>query len=128
MAVFLMLFIFIAIVCFAAVVVIAFTRSLTIAITNRPVYDDLRRMGAPAAYLNRSPASQVPPVLLAPTVAGTSLIFAFYTMILYFNDNRFTLSEVLGLRNCLALAVLISLGLYGVYRLTRRSAAKILGL
>lgn len=128
MAVFLMLFIFIAIVCFAAVMVIAFTRSLTIAITNRPVYDDLRRLGAPAVYLNRSAASQVRRVFLVPTVAGTALIFAFYTMILYFNDNRFTRSEVMGLRNCLALAVLISLGLYGIYRLTRRSAAKVLGL
>ena len=43
-AVFLMLFVFIAIVCFAAVVVIAFTRSMTIALTNRQVYDDLRHL------------------------------------------------------------------------------------
>ena len=45
MAVFLMLFIFIAIVCFAAVIVISFTRCMTIGMTNARVYDDLRHLG-----------------------------------------------------------------------------------
>ena len=54
MAVFLVLFIFIALICFAAVLVIAFTRCMTIALSNRQVYDDLRRLGAPSAYLFRS--------------------------------------------------------------------------
>ena len=49
MAVFLMLFIFIALICFAAVIVIAFTRCMTIALTNARVYDDLRHLGAPNA-------------------------------------------------------------------------------
>ena len=44
MAVFLMLFLFIAIVCFAAVIVIAYTRCMTIALTNRQVYDDCTSM------------------------------------------------------------------------------------
>ncbi len=50
-AVFLTLFIFIALVCFAAVAVIAFTRCMTIALANRWAYDDLRRLGAPNIYL-----------------------------------------------------------------------------
>lgn len=127
-AVFLMLFIFIAIVCFAAVVVIAFTRSMTIALTNRPVYDDLRRLGAPGNYLRRSARSQVRRVFLVPSVTGTTLIFAFYTMIMFFNDNRFTAGELAGLVNCLALTALVSLALYGVYRLTCRSVRRKLGL
>lgn len=128
MAVFLMLFVFIAIVCFAAVIVIAFTRCLTIAITNRQVYDDLRHLGAPRAYLFRSIRSQVRRVFLVPMVTGTALIYAFYAMIMYFNDNRLTMGEVAGLGSCLLLIIAISAVLYGVYRWTRRSVCRRLGI
>ncbi len=127
-AVFLMLFLFIAIVCFAAVIVIAFTRCLTIALTNRYVYDDLRHLGAPGAYLRRSAASQVRRVFLTPAVVGTALILAFYAMILFFNDNRFTAGEAAGFGNCLALVALISLLLWGVERLTRGRVFRVLGV
>lgn len=127
-AVFLMLFLFIAIVCFSAVIVIAFTRCLTIAITNRRVYDDLRRLGSPREYLFHSARSQVRRVFLVPMVTGTALIYAFYTMIMYFNDNRLTTGEVAGLGICLLLIAAVSAVLYGVYRLTRRSVCRKLGI
>lgn len=127
-AVFLMLFLFIAIVCFSAVIVIAFTRCLTIAITNRRVYDDLRRLGSPREYLFHSARSQVRRVFLVPMVTGTALIYAFYTMIMYFNDNRLTTGEVAGLGICLLLIAAMSAVLYGVYRLTRRSVCRKLGI
>lgn len=127
-AVFLMLFLFIAIVCFSAVIVIAFTRCLTIAITNRRVYDDLHRLGSPREYLFHSARSQVRRVFLVPMVTGTALIYAFYTMIMYFNDNRLTTGEVAGLGICLLLIAAVSAVLYGVYRLTRRSVCRKLGI
>lgn len=127
-AVFLMLFLFIAIVCFSAVIVIAFTRCLTIAITNRRVYDDLRRLGSPREYLFHSARSQVRRVFLVPMVTGTALIYAFYTMIMYFNDNRLTTGEEAGLGICLLLIAAVSAVLYGVYRLTRRSVCRKLGI
>ncbi|WP_298019020.1 ABC transporter permease [uncultured Dysosmobacter sp.] len=117
-AVFLTLFIFIAIVCFAAVVVIAFTRCMTIALTNRRVYDDLRHLGAPGEYLRRSVRSQVKRVFLVPAVTGTTLIYAFYAMIMYFNDNRLTETEIAGMLVCLGVIAAASALLYGVYRLT----------
>ena len=117
-AVFLTLFIFIALVCFAAVIVIAFTRCMTIALTNRWVYDDLRHLGAPGAYLYRSVRSQVKRVFLVPTVTGTALIYAFYAMIMYFNDNRLVETEIAGLAVCLGLIAAVSVLLYGVYRVT----------
>ncbi len=126
MAVFLMLFIFIALICFAAVIVIAFTRCMTIALTNRRVYDDLRHLGAPNAYLFRSVKGQVSRVFLVPAIVGTAIISAFYVMILYFNDNRFTLGEVAGMGTCAIVIAALSLVLYGVYRLTRRSVCRTL--
>ena len=104
MAVFLILFVFIAVVCFAAVFVIAYTRCMTIALTNRKVYDDLRHLGASNAYLRRSVRGQVKRVFLVPALAGTGLIYGFYVMIMYFNGSPagITYSEAAGLLAVLA--------------------------
>lgn len=128
MAVFLMLFIFIALICFAAVIVIAFTRCMTIALTNARVYDDLRHLGAPNAYLFRSVKGQVSKVFLVPAIVGTAIISAFYVMIMFFNDNRFTPGEIAGMGTCAAVTAALSLALYGVYRLTRKSVCRRLGI
>ena len=125
-AVFLILFIFIAIICFAAVFVIAFTRCMTIALTNRRVYDDMRKLGAPNAYLYASVRGQVSRVFLVPALTGTGLIYAFYAMIMYFNDNRLTLQELAGMAVCLALVAAVSAIFYGVYRFTLRSVCRAL--
>lgn len=126
LAVFLILFIFIAIICFAAVIVIAFTRCMTIALTNRQVYEDMRKLGAPNAYLYSSIRGQVSRVFLVPALTGTGLIYGFYAMIMYFNDNRLTLQELAGMGVCLALVAAVSALLYGVYRLTLRSVCRAL--
>ena len=125
-AVFLILFIFIAIICFAAVFVIAFTRCMTIALTNRQVYDDMRKLGAPNAYLHASVRGQVSKVFLVPALTGTGLIYGFYAMIMYFNDNRFTLQELAGMAVCLALVAAVSALFYGVYRFTLRRVCRAL--
>lgn len=128
MAVFLMLFVFIALICFAAVVVISFTRCMTIALTNARVYDDLRHLGAPNSYLFRSVKGQVSKVFFVPAVVGTLIIVAFYTMIMYFNDNRFTPGELAGMGTCAVVIIALSLLLYGVYRFTRKSVCCSLGI
>lgn len=127
-AVFLTLFIFIALICFAAVIVIAFTRCMTIALTNRRVYDDLRHLGAPRAYLYRSVRSQVKRVFLVPAVTGTALIYAFYAMIMYFNDDRITDTEIAGMIACLGVIAAVSALLYGVYRLTLKKVCRVLAV
>lgn len=123
-AVFLILFIFIAIICFAAVFVIAFTRSMTIALTSRQVYEDMRKLGAPNAYLYDSIRGQVSKVFFVPALTGTSLIYGFYIMIMYFNDNRLTLQEVAGMAVCLALVAAVSGAFYGFYRFTLRRVCR----
>ena len=128
MAVFLVLFIFIALICFAAVIVIAFTRCMTIALTNARVYDDLRHLGAPDRYLFRSVKGQVSKVFLVPAMVGTGVISAFYVMIMYFNYNRFTPGEFAGMATCAAVIAALSAVLYGVYRVTRRSVCRQLGI
>ena len=109
-------------------VVIAYTRCFTIALTNRRVYDDLRHLGAPNRYLFRSVKGQVSKVFLVPAIVGTAVISAFYLMIMYFNDNRFTPGEMAGMAVCAAVIAVLSAVLYGVYRITRRSVCRALGI
>lgn len=127
MAVFLMLFLFIAIVCFAAVMVIAFTRSMTIALTNAGVYDDLRHLGAPRSYLYRAVKGQVSRVFRVPILIGTVLIYVFYAYMMYANSApaAITDSERAGLLACLAVVIGVSLLLYLVYRLTLKKVCTV---
>src|SRR5699024_9768702 len=122
MAVFLMLFIFIALVCFAAVIVLDFTPSMTLALTNARVYDDLRRLGSPPHYLYRTVQGQVSRVFQVPILVGKVLIYAFYGLIMYTNSQpaEITASEGAGMLTCLAVVAGVTLLLYLVYRLTLR--------
>ena len=52
-AVYLMMFLFISIICMLAALIISYTRCMTIALNNRYVFDDLRRLGASPAFLRR---------------------------------------------------------------------------
>lgn len=126
LAVFLILFIFIAILCFAAVFVIAFTRCMTIALVGHQVYEDMRKLGASNAFLYDSIRGQVSKVFLVPALTGTCLIYGFYAMIMYFNDNRLTVQELAGMAACLILIAAVSGLYYGVYRFTLRRVCRTL--
>lgn len=126
MAVFLMVFTFVAIICFAAVFVITYTRSMTLAMNGRQLYDDLRHLGASNEYLYQTIRSQVKRVFCTPAIIGTSIIYAFYVMILFFNDNRLSTNELVGMAACLLLIAVISTAFYGIYRITLRNVCTVL--
>ena len=67
-------------------------------------------------------------MFFVPAIVGTTLISAFYAMIMYFNDNRFTPGELAGMATCVMVIVLMSFVLYGVYRFTRKSVCRKLGI
>lgn len=119
-AIYLMLFLFIAVICFAAFGVIAFTRCLTIALTNAKVYGDLRHLGASPSYLYRSVRGQIRRVFLTPTVAGTGMIYLFYLLIMVFNGDPagITAGEARGLLACLGVVAAGSGGIWLLYRFT----------
>ena len=107
----------------------SFANDLRVSVlTIRRVYDDLRHLGAPDRYLFRSVKGQVSKVFLVPAIVGTAVISAFYLMIMYFNDNRFTPGEFAGMAACAAVIAAVSVVLYLVYRITRRSVCRTLGI
>lgn len=128
LAVFLMLFIFIAIICFSAIIVIAYTRCMTIALTNYDVYVNLRKLGASNSYLYHIAKAQISKVFFIPLSIGTIVISAYYAMILYFNDTVLTPSELAGAGECVLIIIFVSALLYGVYRLTLKQVCRALGI
>ena len=128
MAVFLMLFIFIALICFAAVLVIAYTRCLTIAAGNVQVYDDLRHLGASPWYLYCTVRRQVSRVFVTPVTVGTAAMWGLYLLIMYFNGEPYgyTGGELAGMGSCLLVTAGCSALIYVVYRLTLRQVLSLL--
>lgn len=111
-AVFLMLFLYISLICFAAVGIIAYTRSLTIALNHGQVFQDLKRLGASNRYIRGCIRTQLNKIFLLPYLLGGGLVLLFFALILYNNDGRFQYAEAVSLLICVGLTLLA-----GVYLL-----------
>lgn len=127
-AVFFMMFLFIAIVCFVAAMVICYTRCMTIAINNRYVFDNLNRLGASPKFLKKEVKSQSSKVYMIPAIIGMGLMYLLYVMIMYGNDGRITQNEGIGLLTCFAMLLGIGVIIYAVYRMTVNKMVEKLGI
>lgn len=127
-AVFIMLFIYVAIVALVAAWLVAYTRCITIGIRNRYVFNDLEKLGASRTFRLKELKRQLTSVYLTPTVVGMTVIYMFFALILYANDGgRYTSSELIGLVICLGIESIIATITYFIYRFTvRELKAKVL--
>lgn len=123
-AVFLMMFLFISIICMLAAIVICYTRCMTIAMNNRYVFDDLRRLGASPQFLSGEIKSQSKNVFIVPVGVGMGAMYLLYCLIMFGNDGSLTQSEAIPLIACLGLVFLLAGMFYLVYRYTVRRMAK----
>lgn len=121
MAVMLMMFLFIFLVCMITALVVCYTRCQSIALNNRYIFDDLKKLGASPAFLDREVRSQCGNVFRVPSLVGTSAMFLLYSMILYANDGRMLPTEWMAMGVCLCVTVVIGGVIYAVYRSTVKS-------
>ncbi len=128
MAVMFMMFLFIFIVCMITALVVCYTRCQTIALNNRYIFEDLKKLGAPPAFLKNEVKSQCGNVFRTPALVGTTAMYVLFIMILYGNDGRIVQTEWFAMLVCLALLVVIGLGIYTVYRATVRNVERRLGI
>lgn len=128
MGVLYMMFLFIFIVCLTTSLVVCYTRCQTIAMNNRYIFDDLKKLGASPAFLAGEVKSQCGSVFGVPGVVGMSVMYVLFAMILYANDGRITDYEAAALLICLALVLLIGLGIGAVYRRTAVGIMRQLGI
>ena len=119
-AVFLMIFLFISIICILAALVINYTRCMTIALNNRYVFDALRKLGASPSFLKKEVRNQASKVFVVPSAIGMSFMYLLYAMIMLANDGKLTISEIGGLGVCLAILLLFAGIFYLTYRYTVR--------
>ena len=114
-SVFLMTFLFICIICLTAAMVIGYTRCQTIALNNRYVFDDLKKLGASPSFLMKELRQQCQNVFRIPVIIGMSAMSFLYGLILFANDGKFTMTEIQGFTLCLGIILILAALFYGVY-------------
>lgn len=127
-AVLFMTFVFMALVCFTSVLIISYTRSLTVALGNRQVYQDLEQLGAGVEFRYDALRRQISKIYQVPTILGMLAILGFFSMILYVNDGKISPSEGMGLLVCVVLELLLAAVLFGFYRKSLKKVCQMLGV
>ncbi len=121
MAVMFMMFLFIFIVCMITALVVCYTRCQSIALNNRYIFDDLKKLGASPVFLDREVHSQCGNVFKVPSMVGTTAMFLLFSMILYANDGRMLKTEWMAMGVCLCIIAAIGGVIYAVYRSSVRA-------
>lgn len=128
MAVMFMMFLFIFIVCLLTALVVCYTRCQSIALNNRYIFDDLKKLGASPAFLDKEVRSQCANVFKVPSLVGMFAMFLLYSMILYANDGRMLRTEWAAMGVCLGIIAVIGGVIYAVYRSTVKVIKEQLGM
>lgn len=128
MAVMLMMFLFIFIVCLITALVVCYTRCQTIVLNNRYIFDDLKKLGASPDFLCREVRSQCNNVFKIPSLVGMFAMYLLFMMILYANDGRILFTEWMASLVCLAILAVIGAVVYAVYRASVATLKKQLGI
>lgn len=122
----LMLFIYVAAICAAAVGIIGYSRSQSVGESSRQVFEDIKRLGADEAYRLWILKKQIQKVYVLPTVLGIGLTIVYTMVILISNDGVLKSGEVM----VAALTVVIGLGIalfqYVMYRKSLKTVKKFL--
>ncbi len=126
--IYVMLCLYIFIISLAAVAIMTYVRSISIAASNRELFVHLDKLGAPKAYQKRILKSQLIKIFQYPSVLGCSLGLLFSALMCWFNDGRYTASELHSLGILLGLTILVFALLYVIYRAAIKQAEEIVGL
>ena len=124
-AIFVLLSIYIAIISLTAMAIMTYVRSITIAIDNKQLFDDIHRLGANRAYGERVIKIQLRKIFSYPVVAGSALGFMYAIFMTYFNDMRLDMFEVKMVGTITVLIIAASLFMYGMYQFSFRKMKKI---
>lgn len=117
-SIFYMLFIYVMIICMAAVGIICYTRSMTVVVKNQKVFEDVRKLRANNGCLKRILTSQIRRVYVLPTMIGCFTMLLWYPIMLWQNDGRLTGIEMQVIGVELFLCFAIAVYQYVIYRVS----------
>lgn len=124
----LLTFSYIFIICIAAVGVIGYTRSQNVGLTNRQVFEDIRRLGADRQYRRTLMRRQLRKVFVLPTILGIGLCLLYELLILWNNDGQISAGEARSMLIIAAVAAVTAVYQFVVYRLSARKTGRLLEL
>lgn len=125
-AVYFLLFIYVAVICLAAVGIISYTRSQSVGISSRQVFEDVRKLGADKRYLQKLLKVQVKKVYVLPTIVGCGIMAAFELLLLFMNDGGYSTGEVKSMGIMTVLTFGVVLYQYIMYRISMKKVSQML--
>lgn len=127
-AIMFLLFIYLFLICLIAVIIISYTRSISVALGNRQVFADVERLGANHAYLRSLLKTQQKKVYVLPTLIGSVGMVGYVMLIYWNNDGILKAYELATLPILLAGAIFVCVVQYIVFRLAFKKSKEILKL
>lgn len=127
-AVFVLLSIYISVIALASAGMMSYVRSVTIAMDNRQLFEDLRKLGADDAYEERVIRVQLRRIFVYPVAAGCAVTGMFSLLMMYFNDLALQRFEVRMLLMEGGLMCLIAAVMYAVYKMAYGRTKEIVGI
>ena len=128
LSVYVMLCLYICIISLAAVSVMTYVRSISVASDNRDVFACLDKLGAGRQYKLRILKKQLQKIFQYPAAIGCGLGLLFSLSMDWFNDGRLTGAECKALLVLCVMIAVISLVLFAVYQLAKKTAVKAAGI
>ncbi len=127
-SVYVMLSVYIFIISMAAVSVMSYVRSISVAADNRPLFESLSKLGADRAYQRMVLKKQLAKIFQYPGMTGCTLGFLFSAVMDYFNDGKLSRTELQALAVLAGIIAAVIAVLYAVYLYARKTAEKTAGI
>ena len=126
--VYVMLCLYIFLISLAAISVMTYVRSISVATDNRELFVSLDKLGADRIYKRNVLKKQLARIFQYPAAVGCSLGLLFSLAMDLFNDGRITGTEINALLVLLLIIAAVCALLYVVYRAAMRKAEAIVGM
>lgn len=124
-SVYLLMFIFVAVICLAASGVISYTRAQSLALQSRQTFSELKKLGCTNCQLEEILNKLLRKVFAWPTILGCSGSFGIVFLMLWQNDGRLDFSELKSIPMILCLIGAAALCQYFVYRKAKNKTKQI---
>lgn len=127
-SIYVMLSLYICIIAFAAIAVMTYVRSISVASDNRSLFDSLEKLGADQGYQAQVLKKQLSKIFQYPAIIGCSLGFLFSLAMDISNDGRLAGTEYTALAILLGIIAAIGAVMFIVYRYALHKAEQLLKL
>lgn len=124
-SVYVMLSLYIFIISLAAVSVMAYVRSISVAADNKGLFESLTKLGADTRYKRNVLKKQIARIVQYPGILGCTLGFAFAVVMDFMNDGTFSAIEIKALAILAVMLLGMGILLYLVYKYAMNKAEKI---